>query len=371
MKAFAAAAALTLFLFLACPPASAQREEYVEQELPQLMMVAHADVGLRTSPSTASAPRRVVNAGETLHPLSIVRTNGFYHVRTAAGGQGWVWSGSVSVIEAPALAAPPLAAPTLDTLAKSTAARVRPNCPTPTECNAEENGCARDDPTSPQAVLNRTKRRAPTTARARLLTFADFRTLQTATNRLFENRQPVPLEQEDRDHLRGLRLRGGAVSEGQRVRVTGFLVGDPHPNDSGESVNCQQTGSAANDYHIPVAPDFDGEPETPQNEFRGIVVEMIPQEGRRRDGSWTTAKLTSALKARRAVLVEGALFFDNEHKVRVTDDRSLHGQPRRFSLWEVHPVTDFYVCMRENNRCDPRRLGEWTRLEEYQVERHR
>jgi hypothetical protein len=205
--------------------------------------------------------------------------------------------------------------------------------------------------------------------RARLLTFADFRTLQTHTDRLFERRQPIPLEQEDRGHLRGLRLRTGTISEGQRVRATGFLVGDPHPNSSGESVNCRQTGGDPNDYHIPVAPDFDGDPEMPQNEFRGIVVEMIPQDGRRRDGSWTTAKLKSALRAKRAVLVEGALFFDNEHKVRVTDDRSLNGQPRRFSLWEVHPVTDFYVCMREDNKCDPRRPGEWTRLEDYQVER--
>ena len=365
MKIYAKPGILMLFLLLGSQPAYSQ-EGYVEQELPRLLVIARAAVRLRPDPSTASAPLRVIEPGEPLHPLSIVRTNGFYHVRTATGAPGWVWSGAVSLVEAPVLGGPGF-----ETLKEITAARARPACPTPAQCDDEENGCAWDDPAGSHAILNRTKRRGPTTARARLLTFADLGVLQTHTDRLFEGRQKIPLEQEDRDRLRGLRLRGGAISEGQRVRVTGFLVGDPHANSGGESVNCKQTGSDPNVYHIPVAPDFDGDPATPQNEFRGVVVEMIPQEGRRRDGKWTTAKLKSVLRAKRTVLVEGALFFDNEHKVRVTDDRSLNGQPRRFSLWEVHPVTDFYVCMRERNACDPRRPGEWTKLEDYQVERRR
>jgi hypothetical protein len=64
------------------------------------------------------------------------------------------------------------------------------------------------------------------------------------------------------------------------------------------------------------------------------------------------------------VLVEGALFYDNEHEVRVADERRLRNQPRRMSLWEIHPVTDFFVCGRADKNCAPRLSGDWVKLED-------
>jgi hypothetical protein len=37
------------------------------------------------------------------------------------------------------------------------------------------------------------------------------------------------------------------------------------------------------------------------------------------------------------------------------------GQPKRFSLWEIHPITAFYVCP-AGDGCDPAQLGQWQTL---------
>ncbi|HMD34697.1 MAG TPA: hypothetical protein VKH42_07010, partial [Vicinamibacterales bacterium] len=39
------------------------------------------------------------------------------------------------------------------------------------------------------------------------------------------------------------------------------------------------------------------------------------------------------------VLVIGSLTYDNEHTLK-----HVNGQPKRISLWELHPVLEFYVC---------------------------
>jgi len=31
------------------------------------------------------------------------------------------------------------------------------------------------------------------------------------------------------------------------------------------------------------------------------------------------------------------------------------------SLWEIHPITDFYICPKDH--CDPGNLAEWKSLE--------
>ena len=124
------------------------------------------------------------------------------------------------------------------------------------------------------------------------------------------------------------------MGEGHLVTVTGYLVGDPHPNDH-ETVNCNLTGKDNNDFHIPLA---DSPAKTP---FEGIVVEAIPQG---RKAGWTDTKMKKIVKAKQRVMITGQLFYDNAHRVRMNDNPSLRNQPQRFSLWEVHPVNEFLVC---------------------------
>lgn len=40
------------------------------------------------------------------------------------------------------------------------------------------------------------------------------------------------------------------------------------------------------------------------------------------------------------------------------------------SLWKVHPITQFLVCTKSGNACDPAKEGEWTLLEDYPKPAH-
>ena len=69
-------------------------------------------------------------------------------------------------------------------------------------------------------------------------------------------------------------------------------------------------------------------------------------------------------RARLEVLVVGGLLYDNEHLVNDEAHHPKHGQPARLSLWEVHPITAFYVCAQAAT-CDPRQPGQWMTLTEW------
>jgi len=219
-----------------------------------------------------------------------------------------------------------------------------------------DTGCA--EPGSDEALVNQLKRSEPEEGLPVRLTLDDFERLQSQADELVG--QNVSLNRAARHRLRDLPLKSSEqlVSEGDLVEVLGYLVGLPHrPKASGpESVNCRLSGGDNNDYHIPLARD----PE--DTEFEGIVVEMIPQD--RPDG-WTVGKLRRIARERRPVLVRGQLFYDNLHQVNDDPDNVRAGQPKRFALWEVHPVTEFHVCMTPNKKCDPKKVKEprWKRLE--------
>jgi hypothetical protein len=38
----------------------------------------------------------------------------------------------------------------------------------------------------------------------------------------------------------------------------------------------------------------------------------------------------------------------------------MQGQPKRFSLWEIHPVNSLKVCKKTKvSQCDPERASDW------------
>lgn len=214
-------------------------------------------------------------------------------------------------------------------------------------------GCA-DDPRSAEALLNRAKRKWPSGTRAKKLTFADFRTLQEHADKLVGQKVHLKLEKDERDKLRGLAITNGVVSEGSFVKLVGFIASGPAPPHatSAESVNCRLTGQANSDFHISVVE------RAGASEFNGIVVEMIPQ---RRPAGWTIPKLKRI--GTKKVLITGSLFYDNEHIVNTRG--KPRNQPKRFSLWEIHPVKEFFICLRANNACDESQPTQWTRLVDF------
>lgn len=218
-------------------------------------------------------------------------------------------------------------------------------------------GCA--EPKSREALSNSTKRRIPPSGEATLLTFQDFRDLQTAVEDKLKT-LGIPLTnliKTDRVRLRKLNVGQKTVGERDLVEITGFIAitpagTKPHANSSGESVNCRLAGSDDNDFHISIT-------EQLGSEFQGIVVEMIPQK---RPANWTESQLKDVQSERRRVRVRGQLYFDDHHKVN-TGGPGLSNQPKRMSLWEIHPVKSFEVCTKAT--CPANGAG-WKPLEEWQ-----
>jgi len=213
-----------------------------------------------------------------------------------------------------------------------------------------EDGCAHAG--TSDAVTNELKRRVPTSGAPRTLTFDDFKRLQDDEIAAFGDDKTEPTAAE-RSKLHNLAVGGGVVSEGDLVQIVGFLVGKSHAN-SGESVNCKLTGTTNNDFHITIADD------PSSDEFAGIVVEMTPQV---RKKAWTLKALAAAETLQRPVLAVGQLFYDNKHHVNDDPENPTGGDPKRFSLFEVHPITAFFVC-KTTEQCDPNRATDWLALED-------
>lgn len=76
---------------------------------------------------------------------------------------------------------------------------------------------------------------------------------------------------------------------------------------------------------------------------------------------WTPVAFREAQKQGRRLLIRGGLFYDSAHMVN-TDENSTIRQPKRFTLWEIHPITAVLMCKRQNNRCDPDVAADWTAL---------
>ncbi len=216
-------------------------------------------------------------------------------------------------------------------------------------------GCE-DNAETAHGFANLMKRRKPVDGPPVDLTFDDFASLQSEADSAVGQKEDI--EKKDRQSkLRDLTVAAGQVSEGDLVRLTGFLVHTAHAN-SGESVNCRLTGVANNDFHIPIAPDAG------DSEFAGIVVEMIPQA---RVPGWTLGQLHKVEKLGLQVLVSGQLFYDNMHVVNDDEDNPIGGQPKRMSLWEIHRVTTFAVCNHSDSTCDASKSAQWVALEDWKA----
>jgi hypothetical protein len=203
---------------------------------------------------------------------------------------------------------------------------------------------------SAHALVNQRKRTVPGPGAAVSLSFDDFTTLQSEAAALVGEKRG--LSRTARAKLQHLNTSSRPVTEGDLVEVTGFIVGTPHAN-KGESVNCGLPGVPNNDFHITLARRWD------DTEYEGIVAEMIPQD---RPVNWSTDNLRSVAHAHRQVLVRGQLFYDNAHAVNGDPDNDLPGQPKRFALWEVHPVAEFLVCRTEAGGCDASDPADWREL---------
>jgi len=154
------------------------------------------------------------------------------------------------------------------------------------------------------------------------------------------------------------------LGEGQYFTVVGYLYYS-QVSEGGESCNCDLPhDEPAEDYHIGVG--FDAQiakqvrsgklkPESQQKaadplKQNSIIVEMTPHyRAKYHNGKWTSTLLDSI--SGRQVKIVGQLLLDNDHMTgnAVCGDMVPKPKPTenpcwRLSPWELHPVTEFYVC---------------------------
>jgi hypothetical protein len=291
---------------------------------------------LKTGPNAQSAAKTLVDVNTDLRWIRGDQKGKYVRVMIPKGPSGWVLAADVKKV----------AAPDLSTIALEGQAQP---CVSPQTVNActtkKPTGCAAAG--SPHGLANQLKRTAPPDGTPVTLTFDTFSQLQSAAVELVD--EGVEISPADREKLKSIETGEGTVGEGSRVRLMAFLSeGKPHAN-SGESVNCNLKTEAKNDIHISVTERKSG------SEFDGVVVEMIPQD---RPGKWTSGNI-EGLRGK-VLLIEGGLFYDNLHFANGDENNPLSGQPKRFSLWEIHPITSVKVCKKTTmSQCDPDRGSDW------------
>jgi len=143
-----------------------------------------------------------------------------------------------------------------------------------------------------------------------------------------------------------------ALGEGDEVVIQGYVL--IARQEGAESVNCGKqvpNEPVYHDIHISLV-------QNPGDaECSGIVVEMTPHH---RPEAWTPALVNEVANAKLPVRVTGQRMFDSSHSP-CTNGGAIQGDPKRASLWEVHPIYKFEVCPQGN--CSS---GGWVPLELWQ-----
>ncbi len=290
---------------------------------------------LKTAPAAPSVATIQLPADTELRWVMGERKGKYLRVTVPKGPSGWVLESDVAKVTEPDLSSVALegtAQPcvTPETLAACT--------------KTEPAGCAEAD--SPHGIANELKRALPPEGEATMLSFETFSQLQSEAVQLVD--QGLPISPADRNQIKSIATSDGTVGEGSRVRLRAFLSGGkPHAN-TGESVNCNLKGEVNNDIHISVSESKNA------SEFEGVVVEMIPQD---RPARWTSANV--ATLRGKLLLIEGSLSYDNLHFANGDGANPVPRQPKRFSLWEIHPVLSVKVCQNAAADCDPNRAADW------------
>lgn len=340
----------TLVLYLV---ASTLSHQAIAQDL-----LVERRVNLRRDPSTDQPPIRLLEPGARLELLEPSPQLGFYRVRTEDDEEGFVWMRNVtredvtSALEAKSTldASSPLS---FDIRLER--ARTRSSGPCAASLDrCPEAGCSAAG--SSHGIANQFKKTIPdTSSDPTHLTFDDVFQLQDHVDNVLEFEQGADLTRTRRMKLRNIDLASVTVGEGSYVQIIGFIAPDRELRPAGpESVNCRLTGASNNDVHIPIVKESD------HGEFDSVVVEPIPQA---RQSTWTLTNFRRLQRNGTLLLVRGQLFYDNIHKVNDDPDHVLSGEPKRFSVWEVHPVTEFLVCKVPDNECDANRPEDWGPIE--------
>ena len=160
------------------------------------------------------------------------------------------------------------------------------------------------------------------------------------------------------DEKSGSRMKGPTTNraplktlgEGQMVTLKAYVL--IARQEGGESVNCKANvpdESLFHDIHISLVASKDV-----SDECSGVVAEMSPHH---RPDDWTHTNVDKVSKQKLLVRVTGQLYFDSSH-FPCSNGQGVRSNPKRVSLWEIHPIYKFEVCTAD---CDGE--GQWLALD--------
>jgi hypothetical protein len=151
---------------------------------------------------------------------------------------------------------------------------------------------------------------------------------------------------------------GSKIGEGTMVQFVSFLL-DAHFSNvgkgKGENVNCKLPEQLDNDIHIELT--MDRNDDDPCN---GVTAEMSPHF---RPDEWN--KLVDFENFDHPVRITGTLFFDDSH---APCHDGVRPNPKRASVWEIHPIYRFDVCKTKTNdlkACDVKNNSVWVPLDQW------
>ena len=143
------------------------------------------------------------------------------------------------------------------------------------------------------------------------------------------------------------------LGEGKLVTLKAFVL--IARQEGPESVNCEKNvpnQPLYHDIHISLVALT-----SVTDECSGVVAEMIPHH---RPDLWTQENVEKVSSAKLMVRVTGQLYFDSSHFPCANGQGAGEGNPKRVSLWEIHPIYKFEVC---TGGCDG--AGQWVALDKW------
>ncbi len=224
--------------------------------------------------------------------------------------------------------------------------------PPPPSPPAIDSICGLQGDDGPEGHQNMAKNNFCASGDLQLLTVKDFQKLQEQVNA----NPSIPFGDKDS----GTRPKGPAqnrgplqqLGEGRLVSLQGYVL--LAQQEGAESVNCENTAPdelAYHDIHVELV-----DKATEIDECSGIVAEMIPHH---RPANWTADNVEQLAKSHTEVRVTGQLFFDSSH-FPCHNGQAVGDNPKRISLWEIHPIYKFEVC---SGDCTG--TGQWMPLDQW------
>jgi hypothetical protein len=292
------------------------------------------NVNLRADPSTDNPPIRLLTPPEQVKLLEPDKTADYYHVQTALGEEGWVWSHNVRILEVMSTPTPspgvtetptpgpgPLESATATPTPSGAVSAIdemwdKPN-PQGITYTTVHGSCGPAGKSGSDGTTNLRKNRVDTPSAYHEVTYAAIATLS------------YPSDAKSRATWTPAHLADIARYEGTAITVVGFLSHDVKVEGK-ESCNCSYASPDSTtevDWHMYLT----SQSSRPISE--AVVVETTPRV--RKDHLWNQTKLLGWVDSPRQVRISGWLMLDPEHADQVGQYRS--------TIWEIHPITKIEV----------------------------